>query len=91
MCSFTRDERGVTEPYTPVAATDGILAVVSAFTEDVSIWDGGGRAVLELLDAHTGALLASRDVPAASLSAASFGAGKLLWPALDGRVRAFGR
>jgi outer membrane protein assembly factor BamB len=75
----------------PVAATDRVVAVVSAWTEDVSIWDGGGRAVLELLDAATGALLASHDAPAASLSAASFGGGALLWPTLDGRVRAFGR
>lgn len=72
----------------PVAATDGVVVAVTAFTDAASLWDGRGHAVLEILDAHTGAVLASRDAAEGSLSAASFGGGKLLWPTLDGRVRA---
>lgn len=67
----------------PVAAAGEVLAVVSAFGAD-------GVAVLELLDAATGAALARFDAggPEGSLAAASFAAGRVFWSTWDGRVRA---
>jgi polyvinyl alcohol dehydrogenase (cytochrome) len=65
----------------PMAVSAEVVAVVSAF-------DGDGNAVLELLDAKTGARLASFTGNTGSLSAPSFGAGRVFWSTWDGQVRA---
>ena len=65
----------------PVAVTAETLVVVSAF-------DGGGKGVLELLDARTGAPLASFGGSTSALSAPSLGAGKVFWATWDGTLRA---
>jgi outer membrane protein assembly factor BamB len=71
----------------PVAATAETLAVVSA-SDGGSFFAAGGHAVLELLDAKTGARLASFTAGGPSLSPPSLGAGKVLWSTFDGTVSA---
>jgi hypothetical protein len=58
-----------------------VVAVVSA-------WNDAQHAVLELLDARTGSRLASLEGSSASMSGATFAAGRVYWASWDGFVRA---
>jgi len=64
----------------PPAVNGEVLAVVSSF-------DDSGHAALELLDARTGAPLASFGAGALSLSPPTFGAGRVFWATEDAVVR----